>query len=278
MRAYLKTAFQALILTLVAQTLHAAQLEHHEPNLGEIRVVPVDPTPEPDQVKVRVVFPEDDEMENSLPIGLQIRVEGYPLRVSSDFPRSREIVDDPNGQSLQLVIDNREPLSLYETLIDSNDDVEEYYDQTLNYDIPFSLEPGMHVIRAFPVRSYYESLKGDGCFATSVFYYKTNKKIAGVDLNQPFLTYNSPQERVPYSARKPVLLDFYITNCQLSKDGYKVRVTFDSKDQRILNQWVPYYVYGLSKGKHKIKLELLDEKNNVVPGIYNSVERSFQFN
>jgi hypothetical protein len=74
-----------------------------------------------------------------------------------------------------------------------------------------------------------------------------------------------------------VLLDFYITNCQLSKDGYKVRLTIDGSDQRILTNWVPYYLYGLSKGKHRIKLELLDEKNKVVPGAYATVERTFRY-
>lgn len=254
---------------------NAAEFEPHKPNVGEIRIVPVDPTPEPNNLMLRVVFPEDHQMQTKLPIQLQMRLEGYPVGVDSDFPREKEIFNDPEGQAVHIIIDDQPYIQINDSFVDSLDDNEIYYDQTLSTKITANLKPGMHIIRAFLVRSYNESLKGEGCFISSVFYYKTKDSMAGVDLNQPYLTYNEPQGDYDYEVNTPILLDFYITNCQLSKDGYKVRLTVDGGNQRIITQWTPYYIYGLSKGTHTVRLELLNPQNNHVKGLFNDVQKKF---
>ena len=134
----------------------------------------------------------------------------------------------------------------------------------------------MHVIRTFPVRSYNESFKSYGAFAASTFYYQENKGTSDVDLSKPYLTYNEPQGEYDYDRKniQPILLDFYVTNCELSKDGYKVRLTIDNENQRILTSWQPYYIYGLKKGQHRIRLELIDPQNNYVSGPFNDVTRT----
>jgi hypothetical protein len=68
-------------------------------------------------------------------------------------------------------------------------------------------------------------------------------------------------------------LDFLISNCELTPDGYKVRLTIDGNVHRTLTSWQPYYIYGLSKGKHTIRLELLN-KEEKVPGSFNDVTRT----
>ena len=134
----------------------------------------------------------------------------------------------------------------------------------------------MHVIRAYPCRSYHESIKSANAFTASIFYFQEKKDNPKVDLSAPYLTYNFPQGDIPYNEKKPkpVLLDFYLTHCTLSKDGYKVRLTIDGNIQRQLTTWQPYYIYGLKKGMHKIRLELLDPKNKRVAGLFNDVERT----
>jgi hypothetical protein len=267
-----------LIPTLILSStfLHCAQLEEHAPNLGPIRVIPVDPTPEPDHVETHLSFPEDNALKNSEPVAIQMRLEGYPIGTDSQFPREKEIFNDPEGQSLHIFIDNRPYFSANEALIDALDDNEVYFDQTVDIDIPFKLEKGMHVIRVFPVRSFNESLKGDKCFAASIFYYKTKTDNLDVNLSKPFITYNEPQGDYDFHPSVPILLDFYVTNCQLSRDGYKVRLTIDGTTKRTLSQWVPYYIYGLQKGSHTIRLELLDRQNNLVPGLFNNIERTIK--
>ena len=271
-----KLSLTTVFLTGAVSCIFAAEMKELHPNPKGVRIVPVDPTPEGDEVRTIIQYPKNNELKSSSPITGQIKLEGFPLGVDSDFPRKREIDNSSDGQTLHIFVDNQPYFEENEALMDALDDFEEYYDQTVGFEIPFSLQPGMHIIRTFPVRSFRESLKGDGCFDAHIFYYKTKKDNAQIDLAAPYLTYSEPQGEYTYSKEKPqpILLDFYITNCELSRDGYKVRLTIDNEVQRTLYTWVPYYIYGLKKGMHRIRLELLDEQNAVVPGMLNDIERT----
>ncbi len=263
-----------LLTTLGFISGFSADLTEHAPNPKDVRIVPVDPTPEPDHVTTKILFPENGEVKTSKTIKGQIKVEGFPLGVDSDFPRKKEIFNDNEGQALHIFIDDQPYFSVNEALIDALDDNEEYFDQSAEFTIPFKLQPGMHIIRTFPVRSFNESLKGDKCFAASIFYYQKKADNSKVDLSLPYITYNEPQGEYSYNNGEPILLDFYVTNCQLSRDGYKVRVTIDNGNQRTLSSWQPYYIYGLKKGMHRIRLELLDPQNKLVPGLFNDIQRT----
>lgn len=262
------------LLGSAAELSHAAELKHQAPNPTEIRVVPVDPTPEPDSLQVRIVFPEEDTVKVNNPVRVQLRIEGYPLATDSEFPRSKEVFNSSKGQGIKVILDERTTFIETEALIDADNDTENYYDQTITFELP-DLRPGMHILRAFPVRSFGESLKTDNSFATTIFYFQKKKENPAFNLNTPYLTYNEPQGSFK-SGKKPVLLDFYIQNCQLSKDGYKVRLTIDGENMRILTQWIPYYIYGLQKGTHTIRLELLDMKNKLVPGMFNDFKQQIE--
>lgn len=272
----MKTAILATLLTLSASAASAASLEEHAPNTRGIQVVPMAASADPDHVTTTILYPKDKELRTSSPIKGQIKIEGYPLGTDTEMPRKTEIWNDPEGQSLHIFIDNEPYFAVNEALINALDDVENYFNETADFTIPFKLEAGMHVIRAFPVRSFNESVKSDGAFASSTFYYKTKKENLKVDLSAPYLTYNEPQGEYDYDRKKdqPILLDFYLTNCDLSRDGYKVRLSIDNEDRRTLSSWQPYYIYGLSKGAHKIRLELLDPQNALVPGPFNDVTRT----
>ena len=232
---------------------------------ADIRVVPVPATSEPDAVKLSLVFPKRGRTENSTPIQVQLRLNGYAVGTRTDVPRAKEIYNDSEGQAVHVIIDNNTYFEINESLIDALDDNADYYVQVLEKNIPFKLKEGFHLLRAFPVRSFNESLKGDNCFVASFFYFKSTKGPQPFDLTTPFLTYNEPMGEYPFLAGEPILLDFYISNCQLSQDGYKVRLTIDG-NERMLTEWTPYYVYGLSKGKHTFRLELLDQRNMPVAG------------
>lgn len=270
------TMFLATITVMMCNLGNCAYLEEQTPNTKGVQVVPVNPTPDPNEVETKVLFPKREELKTSVPIKGQIRVDGIALGVDTEQPRRKEIWNDPDGQSLHIFIDNQPYFSINEAFIDSLDDIEEYYDQTADFEIPFKLQPGMHVIRAFPVRSYNESVKSDRAFTATVFYYQEKKGNPQIDLSQPYLTYNEPQGEYDYGKKgqQPILLDFYLTNCDLSRDGYKVRLTIDNENQRILTAWQPYYIYGLKKGMHRIRLELLDPQNNYVSGLFNDVTRT----
>lgn len=263
----------ALLLLLSSTLTAAAKIEPEAENPGEFRVVPMSPTPESDVVRVILQFPKEEEMEDSNPVRIEMHVNGFPLGTESDFPRKSEIWNDPDGQSVHIVIDNEPYFAVHEFVIDALDNNEVYYKQALDFKIPFKLKPGPHVIRVFPCRSFNESLKGDNCFESRVFYFQKKGALKNIDLSAPYLTYNEPQDEYDYPAHQPIMLDFYITNCQLSRDGYKVELYIDGEKERTITSWIPYYIYGLTRGSHKIRLVLIDSQNKPVPGIFNDVER-----
>ncbi len=259
---------------LLTSSLQAGvELQEGAPNPNAIQIVPVDSSPGANDIAIRIQYPKNGTIEKKQPVHLEIRVDWFPLGIQTELPRKNEIYDDDEGQSIHVFIDDREYFEINEALFDAVDDHDEFFDQIAEKDIPFTLSPGAHIIRAFPCRSFGESLKNAKNFVSGVFYVQTKSEIP-VDLKKPFLTYNEPQGSYQ-DPSKPILLDFYINNCALSKDGYKVRVTIDGKNERFLYDWSPYYIYGLSSGSHKIKLELISPQNTVVPGLFNTVERTF---
>lgn len=249
----------------------AVEYQEGSVNPNNIQVVPVEGTPEADDIALRIQYPGNGKVEKKNPVHVEMRLDWFPLGVETDFPRKNEIYDDNYGQSIHVFIDDNEYFEVSEALFDAVDDHDEYFDQITEFDIPGTLTPGLHVIRAFPCRSFGESLKKNNNGVVSTFYFQ-NKTKETFDMNAPYLTYNEPQGKFG-DAHKPILLDFYINNCILSKDGYKVRITIDEANQRFLYDWTPYYIYGLSKGQHVIRLELISPQNTPVPGPFNDVKR-----
>jgi len=70
------------------------------------------------------------------------------------------------------------------------------------------------------------------------------------------------------------MLDFYLVNTELSPEGNKVRATINGTEF-MLDRWMPYIMEGLPMGENTVKLELVDNNGNVLPGPFNSVERTF---
>ena len=130
----------------------------------------------------------------------------------------------------------------------------------------------------FPTRSYGESLKKENNFTDTYFYIENKKINEDVNLSDPFITYNEPSGYMTLNTKDPILFDFYVSNCFLSSDGYKVKVAIDKDITRIVNMWMPYYIYGLKSGKHSLRLQLVDKNYKQVPGIFNDVTRTFYVN
>lgn len=241
----------------------------------EIRVLPVPRTPESNTVVLAVSTPEKGQTLVANPVWIQFRIDGYALGASSQFERADEVPISNLGQTIHVIIDNNPYIAVNEPAIDPFNEEGFYYDTSYKIELPYDLKEGMHTLRMFPARSFGESLKGENSFFAIPFYLGRKTYQADLDLNRPYLTYNEPSDQMPWTDQQPVFLDFCIRNCELTRDGYKVRLTIDQKISRLLTSWQPYYIYGLKRGKHSIRLELLDPKGALVPGIYNDVERSF---
>ena len=239
-----------------------------------VYVAPVEKTPNEDAVVTKIIFPRPYENKRKMPINVQMRIEKFPLGILTKNKRANEIYHRRSGQAIHVIIDNNPYISYNQTLEGNGQTL----DQLLSFHIQSSLKPGQHVLRAFPVYSYGESVKGKGPFSAEIFYYQDKHKAdtLNVDLQKPYLTYNEPQGKYPRGKSNPILLDFLLANCTLSQNGYKVGLTIDGKRIQMLTDYAPYYIYNLSPGKHLIKLELLDHNHQGVPGFFNVVEREIE--
>ena len=251
----------------------SSQLAEEVEPRSRLRVVAVSATPDPSTAAIFIQYPKQGTMLKGNPVWVQVRVEGYPLGSDSEFDRSSEIFDSSMGQTVRVMIDNDPYFPINGPSLQPFNEDGFYYDQNFKFQIPETLKEGFHTIRIFPARSFGESLKGERTFQASYFYVG-NKTDEHIDwLSRPYLTYNEPTEQSYYAEDKPILLDFYLSNCELSPDGYRVRLSIDGQGARTLTAWQPYYLYGLSKGRHTIRLELIDPKGKLVPGPFNDNTR-----
>ncbi len=239
-----------------------------------LQVVPYPQSPTLDTILLKVVLPENGEVQKKSPVSVQLKMVNFSLGITSKnnlFPGLRE---NPKGQTIRVIVDNNPYLSVGVLSEDSYNADLDMMRKNLSFKLP-DLEKGEHVIRVFPVTSFGESIKRQNNFDVSTFYIGTKKNTVKQDLSKPFITYNEPQGEFKLkSTQEPVLLDFFLSNCTLTREGYKVRLTVDGAVLGNLYQWTPYLLFGLSKGKHTVKLELLDTNNSLVPGDFNSTERT----
>lgn len=262
------------VSALLGMSMPAVQSLAGKPGEEQIRVLPVARTPEPFTVSLAIAVPKDGQSVEKNPVWVQFRIDGYSLGSASSFDREDEIAVSKMGQTVHLVVDNRPYFAVNEPAIDPFSEDGFYYDMSYKFELPFRLDSGMHTIRAFPARSFGESLKGEKTFYAMTFYLGSDEENSSVDLSKPYITYNEPSDQLYLTKDKPVLLDFYVTNTELSADGYKVLLTIDGREKRTLTSWQPYYIYGLKKGKHTVRLELVNPQGAVVSGPFNVAERT----
>lgn len=243
---------------------------------GPLQIVPVARSPQPEYAGIRIVMPENNQMINSSPIIMQVKVKGFPIGIDSMQPRKNVIYNSDLGQNIHVVIDNDIYFAKNTQRLDMFEDQGNYYESRYQFNLP-KLSPGMHVIRTFICRSYNESLKTSNSFDAGYFYYKSREPaLKDVDLEKPYLTYNEPTPDHTYKEGRPIMLDFYLTNCDLSPDGYTVMLLIDHDVVRELDKWEPYFINGLKKGKHEIELQLIDPHDQIEKGVFNVVKKTIK--
>ncbi len=254
--------FSMLFGAALLSTVLLSCAKHEEQTaVDTTRSVSVVPAPQrayPD-ASLSIVSPsEGEQLKNPVDsVRIVMQVSGTDLGVHTDGDSTLGIAYSKQGQHIHVIVDDKPYMANYKN------------GEPFNVGV---LAPGMHTIRAFPSFSWHESMKSPHAFATRTFYVGAapSSSAPANNLNGPLLTYSRPKGTYAVGEDSTVLLDFYVSNATLAPNAYKVKLWVDTTAMPDIVKWQPYYINGLSKGKHTIKLQLLAPDGSVVPGSYNT--------
>lgn len=179
-------------------------------------------------------------------------ITNYKLGEQTD--NSGGLANSGDGQHIHAILNNRPYMAKYKP------------------EFKTDLEDGHYVLLSFLSRSYHESVKGEDAYDLVQFAVGDGDPNQA-DLSAPHMFYSRPKGTYQGQDTDKMLLDWYLVNCNLSKDGYKVRATINGTSFTF-DKWQPYIVEGLAMGDVSIKLELLDGNGNLVDSPFNPVERT----
>ena len=175
-------------------------------------------------------------------------VENYKLGNQTEKTLVPNLANSDKGQHIHFITNNGPYSAHYESKF------EKY------------IEEKNSIMLAFLSRSYHESVKNKNAYVLM----QTGEKY---NLDNEYIFYSRPKGNYSGNNAEKILLDFYLVNTEISKEGNRVRVTINDQEFMIYN-WVPYYIEGLQKGKATIKLELLNNNNKLVETEYNPTTRT----
>jgi len=182
----------------------------------------------------------------------------YKLGAQTPDAPQKMCANSAKGQHIHLIIDNEPYIAKYEAAFDQ------------------AVPDGEHYILSFLSRSYHESIKTAQAHIAKKVEVKGGAFTSAEDITAPMLFYSRPKgDYVGKAETGKVMLDFYLTNVDLSPGGNKVKVNINNQQEFTLDKWQPYYIGGLPLGDNKIVLTLIDKDGNVVAAPLNPVERVF---
>lgn len=200
--------------------------------------------------------------KDSAKVTFNFTVKNYTLGMQTDDTGSKLCNNSAKGQHIHFILDEQPYVALYEP---KNEVV-----------LANNTE---HYLMAFLSRSYHESIKSKG--AALVYHFKIDDKGKLVKLDDPktpMVFYSRPKGDYIGKDMTNVLLDFYVWNCNLASDGYKVKadVTPESGTPAsfTISDWKSNFLNNLPQGKTKVTLTLLDKDNKPLQGPNTTATRS----
>ncbi len=193
-------------------------------------------------------------------IELNYTTTNYELKKQTNTTGLKNCANAIGGQHIHCIVDNQP----YNALYNENDTVK-------------ALGDGQHILLSFLSRSYHESIKNKNAYSlTSVITGKSRyySKYAAPVLDKPMLFFSRPKGEYKGGETDAVLLDFYIVNCDLSENGFKVKAEINGSTF-MLTKWSGYFMEGLPLGENNVKLTLLDSKGKEVESPFSTSERKF---
>ncbi len=204
--------------------------------------------------------------KDSAKVTFKFDVKNYELKLQTTDNGTKMCNNSDKGQHIHFILDNAPYKALYEP----------------TNDVTLPNDGKEHYLVAFLSRSYHESIKSKG--AALVYHFKIDekgnlKKLE--DPKTPMITYSRPKGDYVGKDTANILLDFYVWNCELGVNSYKVRIDATNEDRStqrlnvLQTEWHPYFLQNLGTGKCKVVLTLLDKDNKPVEGPMTSATREF---
>lgn len=187
----------------------------------------------------------------------QFGVENYELKQQTNGAEQLGLANSSKGQHVHFILNNG-PYGAK-------------YDKEFTKELPV----GDHVMLAFLSRSYHMAVKNENAYVLKKFRVgnPSEEQKMEVDFEAPHLFYSRPKGTYSGKDAKKVMLDFFLINTDLAKDGNKVKATINGKEF-IIDDWAPYAIEGMPMGENTIVLELVDQEGNYIEGPFNKVERT----
>lgn len=222
-----------------------------------LRVYAFDNSQKYPESQMRLNTPPAGGVVDPGPVQFNYTLSNFELTRMTPHSNAEHMANSQEGQHIHNIVDNEPYTAHYQT------------------EFTKEMDEGEHVVLSFISRSYHESLKHKGAFDLRKITVGRPTETMEFDESAPHMFYSRPKgEYVGPDQTGKVMLDFYLVNTDLSTTGNKVRATINGTEF-MLDRWMPYIMEGLPMGENTIKLELVDNSGNVLPGPFNSVERTF---
>lgn len=202
---------------------------------------------------------------DSAKVTFDFAVKNYELKMQTADNGTKQCNNSDKGQHIHFIMDNQPYKALYEpkneiTLAKNTE----------------------HYLMAFLSRSYHESVKSKGAAVIYHFKIDENGNLKQLpDPNKPMVFYSRPKGDYLGKDTANLLLDYYIWNCTLAPDGYKVRVDIvnnDKPSQKLsatIDKWEPRFIQNLGTGKSRVSLTLVGKDGKQLEGPHTGVSREF---
>lgn len=222
----------------------------------EITIVKGEPGKDYPDAKLTVITPAADEVVTGDSVMVKVELSGFDLAAPTEGEQSKGIAYSADGQHIHVIIDDKPYMAMY----------------TPEGFSVGKLSAGAHTLRAFPSRSWHESVKSPNAFVAHTFYVTKKAGDPVLKAGEPLLTYSRPKGEYKGRDARRVMIDFYLSNAKLGAGAFSVVVSIDGQVKDTITEWVPHFIEGLPDGEHTVKLELVGPDGKVVPGVFNSVE------
>ncbi len=235
--------------------------------LPPVAIATVSPSPEFPGATLTIGSVKAEKVgKDSAKVTFGFGVKNYELKLQTSDNANKMCNNSDKGQHIHFILDNGPYKALYEPA----------------NDVTLPNDGKEHYLFAFLSRSYHESIKSKG--AAVMYHFKIDEKGNLKKLDDPktpMVIYSRPKGDYVGKDTANVLLDFYVWNCSLAADGYKVKADISNADKATqtlsttLDKWEPHFIQNLGSGKCSVTLTLVDKDGKQADGPQTSATRQF---